>query len=166
MASRQRTHHGFLPRAPWASKSYRMKEPRTEDAWEGNGVNHTPKTLKNFKDFGGSMHRGNHWFEDVRSHFRRLREFDRAFNTSNSSCNWVSRRKLECIIFVRESANWAPEWTQRRFTPSPISSLMALACNIVRSTESTWFLWANHGLSWPHEECDCLQSNQKLWPWK
>ena len=34
------------------------------------------------------------------------------------------------MIFVKESANWAPEWTHLRLTPSPISSFMARACNM------------------------------------
>ena len=84
MASRQHTLLSFLPRAPWAG----MSEEETWDmrTWmhANNGESITLPKLQSFQRF---WRKHASWHPSFRSHFKRLRELDRAFNTSNSSCN-------------------------------------------------------------------------------
>ena len=82
------------------------------------------------------------WFEsselhELFNHFSRFREDARLFKTSNSSFNRyrpsfnVSRKKVVSMIFVRQSATWAPLWTHLNCTPSASMSLIASAFNWV-----------------------------------
>ena len=50
-------------------------------------------------------------------------------------CLRVSLKKFASIIFVRASANWAPEWTQCNFMPSERMSLIERAKSWVLNSE-------------------------------